>query len=170
MSIPETKSTEATEHDSQDVSIGVRLRNLRKQSGQTIQEISDATHISPTNLTAVEAENFEQLPADTFTRGLVGIYADYLGLEGRETAREFIRERDRNRPRSRKNRLGKKSHCLSPKKLAEPSHISSATVAGILLLLIVVSVTAFCLYTGWNPFTYFLELGQPTPPVPPLHQ
>jgi cytoskeletal protein RodZ len=169
MSTSDPRNTEAAENDIQDVSIGVRLQLVREQKGLTLQQVSAETHVSPSNLTAVEAENFELLPADIFTRGLVSIYADYLGLDGTETARLFIKERDRHRPQPRKNRIGKRARSLTPKKLAEPSHISSATVAGILLVSIVVTFTAFCLYTGWNPFTYFLELGQTTPTTP-LHQ
>jgi len=157
---------EATEQDASDATIGIRLQLLREQKGLTLQEVSAETHISFSNLVAIEAENFDQLPADTFVRGLVNIYGNYLGLEGTETARLFLEERDRQQPRGRKNRFGKQGHALAPKKLAEPSHISSATVAGILLLFIVVSVTTFCLYTGWNPFAYFIEQGQQaTPPL-----
>jgi len=166
MSTPDTQNTEATEHDTHDVTIGVHLQLLREQKGLSIHEVSEETHISSSKLAAIEDENFDQLPADTFTRGLVNIYGNYLDLDGAETARLFLKERDQRQPKGRKNRLGKQAHSLTPKKLAEPSHISSATVAGILLLLIVVSVTTFCLYTGWNPFAYFLEQGQEsTPPL-----
>jgi len=157
---------EATDQDASDATIGIRLQLLREQKGLTLQEVSAKTHISFSNLVAIEAENFDQLPADTFVRGLVNIYGNYLGLEGAETARLFLEERDRRQPRGRRNRFGKQGHTLAPKKLAEPSHVSSATVAGILLLFIVVSFTTFCLYTGWNPFAYFLEQGQQsTPPL-----
>jgi hypothetical protein len=37
-------------------------------------------------------------------------------------------------------------------------------VATILLFFIVVSFTTFCLYTGWNPFAYFLDQGRQTSP------
>lgn len=157
---------EATEHEASDVTIGIRLQLLRKQQGLSFQKVSEETHISFSNLTAIEAENFDQLPADIFVRGLVNIYGNYLGLDGAETARLFLKERDQRQPRGKKNRSAKQSHSLAPKKLAEPSHISSATVAGILLLLIVVTFSAFCVYTGWNPFAYFLNQGQQaTPPL-----
>ncbi len=166
MNTPDTQNMEATELDAPDVTIGVHLQRLREQKGLSIHEVSEKTHISSSNLAAIEAENFDQLPADTFIRGQVNIYGNYLGLDGEETARLFLKERDQRQPRGKKNRLGKQTHSLTPKKLAEPSHISSATVATILLLLIVVSVTTFCLYTGWNPFAYFLDLGQQsTPPL-----
>lgn len=96
---------------------------------------------------------------------LITIYGNFLGIDGAEAARMFLRERDQSQPRRKKHRLGGAGNSLSPKKLAEPSRVSSATIASILLLLIVVSFSAFCLYTGWNPFAYFLDKGtQPTTP------
>ena len=165
MSTPDIQEFETEEYDVQDSPIGIRLQLLRDQKGLSIQEVSEETHISSSNLKAIEGENYDQLPADTFIRGLITIYGNFLGIDGAEAARIFLRERDQSQPRRKRHRPGGVGHSLSPKKLAEPSHVSSATIASILLLLIVVSFTAFCLYTGWNPFAYFLDKGaQPTTP------
>jgi cytoskeletal protein RodZ len=167
MSTPDIQDSETVEYDVQDSTIGVRLQLLREQKGLSVQEVFEETHISSSNLKAIEGDNYDQLPADTFTRGLITIYGNFLGIDGAEAARIFLQERDQSQPRDRKNRPGGPGHSLRPKKLAEPSHVSSATVASILLLLIVVSFTAFCLYTGWNPFAYFLDKGaqSTTPPL-----
>ncbi len=163
MSTPDIQDSETAGYDVQDSTIGVQLQLLREQKGLSIQEVSDETRISSSNLKAIEGEYFDQLPADTFIRGLITIYGNFLGIDGVEAARIFLHERDQSQPRGRKNRPGRGGHSLSPKKLAEPSHVSSATIATVLLLLIVVSFSAFCLYTGWNPFAYFLDKGvQPT--------
>lgn len=165
MSTPDIQDSETVEYDVQDSTVSVRLQLLREQKGLSIQEVSEETNISCSNLKAIEGENYDQLPADTFIRGLITIYGNFLGIDGAEAARIFFQERDQSQPWGKKNRPGGPGHSLSPKKLAEPSHVSSATIASILLLLIVVSFTAFCLYTGWNPFAYFLNKGaQPTTP------
>ena len=165
MSTSDIENSETVGYDVRDSTIGVHLQLLREQKGLSIQEVSEETHISSSNLKAIEGDHYDQLPADTFIRGLITIYGNFLGIDGAETARIFLQERDQSQPRGRKNRPGRGGHLLSPKKLAEPSHISSATIATILLLLIVVSFTTFCLYTGWNPFAYFLDKGtQPTSP------
>jgi len=156
------RNTKATENDPADTTTGIRLRLLREEKGLNFQQISSQTNISLSNLTAIEGETYDQLPADIFVRGLVKIYGNFLGLDGAETARLYILERDRQRPKARKIRLGRQARVLTPKALAEPSHISSATVAAILLLLIVVSFSTFCLYTSWNPFAYFLNPGAQT--------
>ena len=165
MSTPDIQEFETEEYDVQDSPVGIRLQLLRDQKGLSIQEVSEETHISSSNLKAIEGENYDQLPADTFIRGLITIYGNFLGIDGAEAARIFLQERDQSQPRRKKYRPGGAGNSLSPKKLAEPSHVSSATIASILLLLIVVSFAAFCLYTGWNPFAYFLDKGtQPTTP------
>ena len=167
MSTPENQDSETVEYDVQDSTIGVRLQILREHKGLSIQEVSEETHISSSNLKAIEGDNYEQLPADTFIRGLVAIYGNFLGVDGAEAARSFLRERDQSQPGRKKNRPGRVGQSLSPKRLAEPSHVSSAAIATCLLLLIVVSFAAFCLYTGWSPFTYFLDKGT-QPSTPPL--
>jgi cytoskeletal protein RodZ len=166
MSTSDIENSETMEYDVRDSTVGVRLQQLREQKGLSTREVAEETHISSSNLKAIEGDNYDQLPADTFIRGLITIYGNFLGIDGAETARIFLQERDLNQPRGRKNRPGRGGYPLSPKKLAEPSHVSSATIATILLLLIVVSFTTFCLYTGWNPFAYFLDKGtQPTTPL-----
>ncbi len=168
MNEPDSPSADATEHDSPAATVGARLRRLREKKNLTRAQVTEETHISRTNLTAIEEERYEQLPADTFTRGLITIYGDFLDINGASAAKLFLKERDHNQPRSKRQRLGRQSYSLNPKKLAEPSHVSSATIAAILLLLIVVTFSSFCVYTGWNPFAYFL---QDTPPsVAPLSE
>lgn len=157
MSEPDSPSTEATEHDGPAPTVGARLRRLREKKNLTRGQVSEETHISRTNLAAIEDEHFEKLPADTFTRGLITIYGDFLGINGASAAKLFLKERDHNQPRSKRPLLGRQTPSLNPKKLAEPAHVSSATIATILLLLIIVSASSFCVYTGWNPFSYFLR-------------
>ena len=159
MSTSDIENTETVGYDVRDSTVGVRLQLLREQKGLSIQEVSEETHISSSNLKAIEGDSYDQLPAETFIRGLITIYGNFLGIDGVEAARIFLQERDQSQPRGRRNWPGKASDSLSPKKLAEPSHVSSATIATILLLLIVVSFSIFCMYTGWNPFAYFLNMG-----------
>jgi cytoskeletal protein RodZ len=160
MSSEETRG--GLEPDPSETTVGLRLKILRTSREFSIDHVSEITHISRSNIRAIEEEMFENLPADTFVRGLVSIYGDFLGIDGAAAAKEFIEERDRQLPRGRRNRYGS-GRSLRPKKLAEPSHVSSATVASILLIFIVASFSAFCVYSGWNPFSYFLEQKEQAP-------
>ena len=69
-------------------------------------------------------------------------------MEERETSTSLQKKRTRTRY-TRK--------VLTPKRLAEPTHISSMTMAGILLLIIVASFAGYCIYTSWNPFSFLMK-------------
>ena len=122
----------------------------------SVKEACEATRISEINLTAIENQDFATLPAETFTRGLLNIYARYLEADPAHVVARFMREREqkhqaggkRGKPRQTNHKI------LTPKKLAEPAHISSITMAVALLLSIMVLFTGFCLYTSWNPFSF----------------
>ena len=149
-----TKETQVLEEYSEQQTMGNLLRETRQKKGLEIEEIAEETRISPANLRAIEQADYEKLPHDPFVRGLVTLYGNALGLDGRQIAERFLTERNGNKKASSyfKRRLA--HHNLTPKKLAEPAHISSAAVALVLLLLIVFSFTAFCLFFSWNPFTF----------------
>ncbi|WP_456387341.1 RodZ domain-containing protein [Desulfolithobacter sp.] len=149
------------ECDEQAVSenVGSYLQRLRLKKELSVEEVARATRISHSNIRAIEAQAYHQLPADTFTRGLISLYADFLGENGSELASRFIEERDREQGPTRRGGRQKalRHNNLAPKTLAEPAHVSSAAMAGFLLLFITLSFTAFCVYTSWNPFSFLTE-------------
>jgi len=151
--------------------IGHQLRALRQEKGLTLEEVSHSTRISLTNLRAIESMQYQKLPADPFTKGLLGLYGTFLGTDGRKIAEEFFLERDGGRITvpSLKNYLAHRS--LAPKDLAERAHISSATIAGILMALITLSFTGFCLYTSWNPLAFMTSATKnpPATTIGPFH-
>jgi cytoskeletal protein RodZ len=133
---------------------GSNLQRVRLEKSLTLEEVTQATRISLANLRAIESMTYERLPADIFTKGQITLYGNFLGLDGRQIARQFFIERDGGKESDSFHKKKLKHHSLTPKLLAEPTHISSATIAGILLLLIVLSITGFCMYTSWNPFAF----------------
>jgi len=136
---------------------GSYLRRIRREQNLSVEEVSESTRISVKNIRAIETAAFEQLPADTFVRGLVTIYGNFLGLDGGKIATDFLEARKKLSAGGRPQNLTLKKvppSTLAPKKLAEPAHISSATLALVLFLLILVSFTGFCLYTSWNPLAF----------------
>ncbi|VAW39340.1 hypothetical protein MNBD_DELTA04-1369 [hydrothermal vent metagenome] len=131
------------------------LRRLRSEKGLSVEEVSSSTRISAANVRAIEGQEFDKLPADSFIRGQLNIYADFLGIDPEYLVSQFMKERDeKSMAAGRRARPRQTRKVLAPKTMAEPSRISSAAVAGFLLLLIVVLFTAFCLYTSWSPFNF----------------
>jgi hypothetical protein len=62
--------------------IGYSLRAAREKQGIGFPEAELATKIRAKYIRALEEEDFEALPADTYARGFLRTYADYLGLDG----------------------------------------------------------------------------------------
>lgn len=65
---------------------GVLLRRLREEASATVEEVCDLTKINRRYIVALEAEDFEQLPASVYVRGFIGEYARVLGLGQNEAA------------------------------------------------------------------------------------
>lgn len=137
--------------------VAAQLQQIRREQALTLEEVTKATRVSTANLRAIEAMAYEKLPADIFARGQITLYGNYLGLDGRRLADRFFIERDGGKKATPLVKKRLSPHCLTTKQLAEPTHISSATIAGLLLLFIVLSFTGFCLYTAWNPFAFLTD-------------
>jgi cytoskeleton protein RodZ len=69
--------------------IGNSLREARVRQHLELTEIELATKIRARYLRALEEENFEALPAQTYVKGFLRTYADYLGLDGQLYVDEF---------------------------------------------------------------------------------
>ncbi len=69
--------------------IGNSLREARLRQGLDFPEIEQATKIRGKYLRALEEEQFEVLPAQTYVKGFLRSYADYLGLDGTLYVDEF---------------------------------------------------------------------------------
>ncbi|WP_051305334.1 helix-turn-helix domain-containing protein [Desulfogranum mediterraneum] len=141
----------------EEESVGSQLRNLRQARGISLQEVSAATKVSLSNLTALEELDYEQLPADTFIRGQLSFYAEFLGLDAPQVVERFFAERNRHHRPGRSAKKIFSGYSQAPKKFAEPAHIPSVTAAALLFAVIIISLTGFCIYTSWNPFAYFTD-------------
>jgi hypothetical protein len=62
--------------------IGNSLREARLRQALDFPEIEQATKIRAKYLRALEDEQFDILPGQTYVKGFLGTYAEYLGLDG----------------------------------------------------------------------------------------
>jgi cytoskeleton protein RodZ len=69
--------------------IGNSLREARVRQQLELSEVELATKIRARYLRALEEESFEILPAQTYVKGFLRTYADYLGLDGQLYVDEF---------------------------------------------------------------------------------
>jgi cytoskeleton protein RodZ len=94
--------------------IGNSLREARLRQGFELPRVEADTKIRAKYLRALEEEHFEVLPGDTYVKGFLRTYAEYLGLDGQlyvdEYNSRFVREEEfpvqsataRPRPRNRR--------------------------------------------------------------------
>lgn len=68
---------------------GERLKRERELREVKLEEVSNATRISPRFLDALENENWEKLPGGVFGRGFVRTIARYLGLSEESLLAEY---------------------------------------------------------------------------------
>lgn len=70
--------------------IGEALRSTRERRGLSIAEVAQDTRISPRFLEALEAEQFDELPAPVYVRGFIRSYAGYLKIESQPLLDQLI--------------------------------------------------------------------------------
>jgi hypothetical protein len=69
--------------------IGNSLREARRRQQLELGEVELATKIRARYLRALEEETFDVLPAQTYVKGFLRTYADYLGLDGQLYVDEY---------------------------------------------------------------------------------
>jgi cytoskeleton protein RodZ len=69
--------------------IGNSLREARLRQGLDFSRVEADTKIRGKYLEALEAERFEVLPAETYVKGFLRTYAEYLGLDGQLYVDEY---------------------------------------------------------------------------------
>jgi cytoskeleton protein RodZ len=78
--------------------VGNKLREARRRRRLSLQEVEEATKIRPRYLRAIESEEWDQLPGDTYGRAFIRTYGAFLGLDGERLAEEQRRQRGATRP------------------------------------------------------------------------
>jgi cytoskeletal protein RodZ len=88
--------------------LGISLREARTRQGLDIPQAELATKIRAKYLRALEEEHFDVLPAETYVKGFLRTYADFLGLDGQlyvdEYESRFAVEQFVDAPVSRRSR------------------------------------------------------------------
>ncbi len=120
--------------------IGNSLHEARVRQGLGLPTVESATKIRAKYLKALEEEQFELLPAQTYVKGFLRTYAEFLGLDGQlyvdEYNSRFVAGEEEgrpNRPRRSSARPPRRSRGLE-------SGVVLATLAGIALVAALVIV------------------------------
>jgi flagellar biosynthesis protein FlhG len=84
---------------------GARLRRARLRSGFELQQVSDITKVSVANLTRIEEEQFDELPATVYVRGFVIAYARTIGLDADRVLAGYMARVERARAEQGRSRF-----------------------------------------------------------------
>lgn len=79
--------------DSRSESLGEYLRQARVKRGMSAAEVSRATRIPLSSIERIEAEHFDDLPGEVFTRGFLKAYARVVGLAPAEVLARYTATR-----------------------------------------------------------------------------
>ena len=94
--------------------IGNSLREARVRRGVDYAQAELATKIRGKYLRALEEEQFSLLPAQTYIKGFLRTYAEYLGLDGQlyvdEYNSRFVTGGDEHEPRTRRSPVRPERH------------------------------------------------------------
>jgi curved DNA-binding protein CbpA len=73
---------------------GPAIKALREQRGISLQAIASQTKVSSRYFAFVEEENFQKLPARTYTRGFLMLFAKALGCDPDRFASDYLKRYD----------------------------------------------------------------------------
>ena len=141
-----------------ETDIGATLRKARQDAGVTLEDVEEDTKIRKRYLTALEREDYADLPSAVYARGFLKTYANYLGLDGEALSMdlkdrwESIRERRRQEstPKRESGRQGSPSRSSRSFTVGASSRrrrISITAMIGFVLLLALLAAAVFGLYS-----------------------
>lgn len=127
-----------------DDGVGKRLREARTRRKLTLPEVEAATKIRGRYLQAIENEDWEALPGDTYARAFIRTYGALLGLDGERLAEEQRRTRGSARPGERLPRVDPRPRRVTRRRRGPrvPSGLIAALVtAAVVIALLVVGIS-----------------------------
>lgn len=80
--------------DQHSYGIGAALKDARRRAGIDVKEAEERTKIRARYLRALEAEDWEVLPAPAYVRGYLRTYGAVVGIDGEALADEFRRRHE----------------------------------------------------------------------------
>jgi cytoskeleton protein RodZ len=131
-----------------DAGIGIKLQEARTRKKLSLQQVEEATKIRGRYLGAIENDEWDQLPGDTYARAFIRTYGRYLGLDGDRLAEEHRRSRGAARPGEQLPRVDPRPRPVVRKRSRSARRISSRLMAVIVTVLVLAALLGIGLTTG----------------------
>jgi cytoskeleton protein RodZ len=121
--------------------IGNSLREARLRQGFELPRVEADTKIRAKYLRALEEEHFDVLPGDTYVKGFLRTYAEYLGLDGQLYVDEY----------NSRFVVGEEDHPQSrPRRSAPPSRGVQVQSRVVLLTLLGIAAITALVIVAWT--------------------
>jgi cytoskeletal protein RodZ len=120
--------------------IGSSLREARLRQGLDFPEIEQATKIRAKYLEALEEEHFDLLPAQTYVKGFLRGYADYLGLDPQLYVDEF----------TSRYVIGDEDSMMRPRRSPPPRTTHRVQSRAVVLALVGIALVATLVIVAWK--------------------
>lgn len=131
-----------------DDGVGKKLHEARTRRKLSLQQVEEATKIRARYLQAIEHDEWDELPGDTYARAFIRTYAGSLGLDGDRLAEEQRRSQGAARPGERLPRVDPRPRPVVRKRHRGRIHISPRVTAVIVTVLVLAALLAVGLMTG----------------------
>jgi len=131
-----------------DDGVGKKLHEARTRKKLSLQQIEEATKIRGRYLGAIENDEWDQLPGDTYARAFIRTYGRFVGLDGDRLAEEHRRRRGAARPGERLPRVDPRPRPVVKKRHRGRRRIPPKLVAVIVTALVLAALLAIGLTTG----------------------
>ncbi|HEX6781433.1 MAG TPA: RodZ domain-containing protein [Solirubrobacterales bacterium] len=131
-----------------DDGVGNKLRDARTRRKLSLQDAEEATKIRARYLQALESEDWDQLPGDTYARAFIRTYGALLGLDGDRLADEQRRARGASRPGERLPRVDPRPRRVSRRRRRRGWQVPPRLVTALVLALVVGALIAIGLAGG----------------------
>lgn len=120
--------------------IGTSLREARLRQSLDFPEIEQGTKIRGKYLRALEDEQFDVLPAQTYVKGFLRSYAEYLGLDGQLYVDEY----------NSRFVVGEEEQPFRPRRSAAPSRGVQVQSRVVLLTLLGITMVTALVIVAWT--------------------
>ena len=132
--------------------LGSLFRKMRLERSLDISDIADETRIPPNTVRAIEADDYDSLPAHAFARGFYTLYGKMLGIDQDEVLRRYSEER--GLPVDEKPQENISTPSLKHKhigSMAQRPTAHAGSMIGFSILVLILAAAGICWYIGYNP-------------------
>ncbi len=131
-----------------DDSVGSKLREARSRRKLSLADVEAATKIRGRYLQAIENDDWDQLPGDTYARAFIRTYGRFVGLDGERLAEEQRRSSGSTAPGERLPRVEPRPQQVRRRRSGGGRWLPPGVVAAAVVALVIAALLAIGLSTG----------------------